>query len=254
MIEDVQPADVCLGVAQAPRLPAGGAAAPAARFQAFDNTAPYSVSARRLPHWRQDGATYFVTFRLADSIPAAIFREWQHERAAFLEKHGSELTAERRTEMNEFFREKLEEHLDRNLGSCVLREDAAAAVVEETLRKFDGERYQLGSFVIMPNHVHAIVAPLAGHELSAILHSWKSSAAHAINKAFQRTGSVWQDESFDHIIRDEAQLAKYERYIEMNPAKAGLTTGFRVGSGTAVAPEGAAEAAAPHAGRRGARW
>jgi REP element-mobilizing transposase RayT len=244
-------------VGQAPRLPESGAAAPAAQpayFQPFDPSRTAAIYGRRLPHWRQEGATYFVTFRLADSLPAPIFREWQKERAVILAEHGDKLTPERRAELTEFFREKLDAQLDRALGSCVLREEPAAAVVEETLRKFDGERYQLGSYVIMPNHLHVIVAPFAGHELAAILHSWKSYTAHEINKQRGRRGALWQDESFDHLIRNESELAKYERYVEDNPAKAGLGSGsFRLGTGSfSAGGDRAAGAAAPQSGRRGA--
>ncbi len=263
VIEDVLPEDVtdatertsAREVGQPSRLPDRGAAVPAA-FQAFDPKQTVGISERRLPHWRQDGATYFVTFRLADSIPAALFREWQRERAAFLAQHAGELSPARQKEISEFFRTKLDAHLDRGLGSCRLSDPAAAETMENAFRKFDGERYHLGSFVIMPNHVHVIVAPRDGHELSAVLHSWKSFTAHEINKLTQRRGALWQDESFDHLIRNEAEFLKYERYIDDNPGQAGLKEGsYRVGSGSfagAEGEEGAAGTAAPPSGRRDA--
>jgi REP element-mobilizing transposase RayT len=78
-------------------------------------------------------------------------------------------------------------------------------------------RYELGEFVVMPNHVHAIVAPTGGHQLAQILHSWKSFTAHQFNRVLDSSGHVWQKESFDHIVRSAQHLAKFEAYIRNNP-------------------------------------
>ena len=87
----------------------------------------------------------------------------------------------------------------------------------------------------MPNHVHVLVRPIGEHTLSQILHSWKSFAAKQINAALGRDGKVWQDESFDNIVRDEAALEKFSFYIQENPARAKLNAGeFRVGHGSFV--------------------
>jgi UDP-N-acetylglucosamine pyrophosphorylase len=253
VIEDVSAEDVTdttawtREVGQPSRLSARAAAVPAAQppplFHPFDPKQPVAIHHRHLPHWRQDGATYFVTFRLADSIPAPILRAWQEERTAFLTKHAGELSPERRTEIAAFFHGKLEEQLDRGLGSCALRTESVASVIADAFTKFDGERYHLGPYVIMPNHVHVLVTPLGEHPLSAILHSWKSFTAHAINRALQRTGSLWQDESFDHLVRTESELRNFEAYIAENPAQGRLAAGeFQLGNlgseqtaGTAIA-------------------
>ncbi len=91
-----------------------------------------------------------------------------------------------------------------------------------SLAHFDGTRYALGDFVIMPNHVHAIVRPLGEFELSDILHSWKSFTANKINQLVGGKGALWQEESFDHIIRDEEQFKAYQWYVAENPIKAHL--------------------------------
>ncbi len=75
----------------------------------------------------------------------------------------------------------------------------------------------------MPNHVHALVRPLAEHKISDILHSWKSYTANEINKRENRTGQLWMRESYDHIVRNERALKNMRRYINQNPAKAGIT-------------------------------
>ena len=99
----------------------------------------------------------------------------------------------------------------------MLKDPEVKAVVEAALRHFEGTRYSLDEFIIMPNHVHVIVTPLGGHELSSILHSWKSFTAHQFNRRFARTGAVWQKESFDHIIRSPEHLDAFRQYIRDNP-------------------------------------
>ena len=256
VIEDVRAEDVIDTTGDewaSPRRAAGsasGAAVPAATrplavpagvfpFTPFDKSRPAAVHSRRLPHWTQEGCTYFVTFRLGDSIPAARLRELQRERDDWLKQHGGSLPAERQSELHAFYRQKLEEALDENHGSCLLNDAAHSATVESALQHFDGERYWLGGYVVMPNHVHALVRPLMDHTLSNILHSWKSFTAHQLNEATGRTGHLWEDESFDHIVRDEQELEKYAAYIRENPDKARLKNNqFRLGNGKSVGGAG----------------
>ena len=111
-----------------------------------------------------------------------------------------------------------------------MKQPEISAMVEEALRFFDSQRYWLGHFVIMPNHVHVLVRPLGENSLSEILHSWKSFTAKKINTLFRREGKVWQDESFDCIVRDVANLEQFSAYIQENPVKAQLRKGnFRWG-------------------------
>jgi REP element-mobilizing transposase RayT len=148
-----------------------------------------------------------VTFRLADSLPAEKLKQWA--------------SIENRTQVLR----KIQEWLDAGQGVCWMRRPELAGIVATALRHFDGQRYALGSFVVMPNHVHAVVTPASEWTLEKILHSWKSFTAHRINEALQRTGPVWQDESFDHVVRDEHHLREIEDYIRQNPVKAELRDG-----------------------------
>ena len=91
------------------------------------------------------------------------------------------------------------------------------AFVIDALNCFAGARYYLREWVIMPNHVHAIVTPLAPYELSDIYHSWKSFTAKKINALLGTEGTVWQKESFDVIIRNADHLERIEKYIHDNP-------------------------------------
>jgi REP element-mobilizing transposase RayT len=108
------------------------------------------------------------------------------------------------------------------LGSCLLKIPEIAGLVQEALTHFEGDRYFLSNWCIMPNHVHIVVSPLGQHRLSAIIHSWKSYTSHQINKKLGRKGSVWEAESFDHLIRSAQALEHLMNYTESNPVAAGL--------------------------------
>jgi REP element-mobilizing transposase RayT len=183
------------------------------------------IYSRHLPHWRQEGCTYFVTFRLDDSIPQEKLHQWEQELEDWHRRNPEPHTAEQRGEYHQRFTERFHRWLDAGQGACLLRNPAQSAVVEEALQCFEGERYVLSGYVVMPNHVHVLVRPIQGHILKEILHSWKSFTAHKLNAALGRTGKVWQNESFDCIVRNAAQLDKYAAYIVENPAKARLKEG-----------------------------
>ncbi|MFA5206685.1 MAG: transposase [Lentisphaeria bacterium] len=116
----------------------------------------------------------------------------------------------------------MEAWLDHSHGACVLADPALRHEVEACLRQFDGERYRLHAFVIMPNHVHALLEPLPGNRLDTLLHGIKGVSARRCNECLGRNGTFWMDESFDHIVRSEAQLTHYLDYIRKNPGKAHL--------------------------------
>jgi len=223
------------------QIKAGAAGTAALLYTPFDPSTPVAHYGRYLPHWRQLGASYFVTFRLGDSVPSVKLKQWEHELKAWLEKHPEPHSEADRLEYHQQFSERFQQWLDAGEGECVLKNPEASAIVEKALRHFDGERYVLGHYVIMPNHVHALVRPLGDALLAEITHSWKSFTAHEINGLLNRNGSLWQPESFDCLVRNEAQLEKFSAYIRENPAKAGLPEGtFRLGAGSSVK-----EAAAP---------
>ena len=190
-----------------------------------------------LPHWRQDGCTYFVTFRLADSLPKEVVEGWKRHREAWLRGHGidprrqtwmqelRELSPALQREFETEFGERLDRFLDAGHGSCVLRVPKLGGQVARSLSYFDGERVLAGDYVVMPNHVHAIMRPIGEHELEDVLQSIKSYTAHEINRMRGSEGQVWQKESYDHIIRDHDELRAYQRYIRENPVKARLSPG-----------------------------
>src|SRR6202521_1623526 len=207
------------------RLPACDLAGSREIFRAFDPHAPVNISRRNLPHWRQEGTTYVIGFRLADSLPQTFLARWQEEREAWLKHHPKPWNEATESEYDERFPAQRERWLDEGHGSCLLRKPKAARIVANALRHFDGDRYILDSYVIMPNHVHVTVQPKADHELSSILHSWKSFTGNAINREFGKQGPVWMDENYDRVIRDFAELSRHRDYIRSNPAKAQLKKG-----------------------------
>jgi valyl-tRNA synthetase len=180
---------------------------------------------RSLPHWTQEGATYAVTFRLADSIPATVAAGWRQERDEILNRaarQNRDLTYVERVEINELFSARIESLLDAGQGECVLRNPAAAEIVQKALQHFHNQRYELLAWAIMPNHVHAVIQPIGQHQLADILHSWKSFTAKEINKALGRQGQLWMEEYYDHLIRDREDFVSQVNYVLDNPAKAGL--------------------------------
>jgi putative transposase len=206
-------------------------------FEFFDRKGDYAVRrGNSLPHWYQPGVTYFVTFRTEDSVPQTLLQSWYGRRDAWLLKHGIDPTRrdwrlklralpDLEAEFNAQFTREFMEYLDRGLGECVLRKPAVAQIVEDNLRHFDGDRYQLGDFVVMPNHVHLLACLIGATEIEAQCTSWKHYTAGKINKAIGRQGRFWQEESFDHLVRSEEQFENLQKYIAENPRKAGLKVG-----------------------------
>jgi len=192
----------------------------------FDPSGEIDNTRRNLPHWRQPGVSYFVTFRLADSLPQDKLNTLREERKFFLSGHPEPWSEETQRLWYQMFGQSLQDWLDAGYGSCVLKEAKAGGIVASALKHFDGDRYDLLAYVVMPNHVHVLLTPKGQHTLDQILHSWKSFTASAINKALGRTGQLWQHETYDHIVRSPEALWSIARYILDNPEKAGVQTQF----------------------------
>ena len=180
----------------------------------------------KLPHLKKEGAVYFVTFRLDDSLPAQEVARLKNERKIILEQARaakSPLTWYEEQQLLAWYCDKVEALLDAGHGSCWLSKPEIANLVADALKCFDAQRYELRAWVVMPNHLHVVVWPMAGHTLSSILHTWKSFTSNKANKLLRRTGKTfWQGESFDHWIRSDEEHARLARYVENNPVKAGM--------------------------------
>jgi putative transposase len=188
----------------------------------FNPYAEIRQTENRLPHWRQEAATYFITFRLNDAVPAKLRYQWEDERAAWLRVHAEPWSAEVERAYHQRFSGAIEDWLDAGHGSCLLRRLDCRTVVSEALHHFDGERIALISFVVMPNHVHAILVQNPEWPLEKVLYSWKTFSARKINALLERRGSFWQRSYFDRLIRDEKHFGNCIRYIRRNPERAHL--------------------------------
>jgi 1-hydroxy-2-methyl-2-(E)-butenyl 4-diphosphate synthase len=187
-----------------------------------------------LPHWKIDGGIYAVTFRLADSLPTEVLNRYREARDLISEKIEilSKLDSSRsqlddllslREELNHLETSIIEPALNQGHGTCLFKNEQNAELLANALKHFDGTRYDLLAWCIMPNHVHVIHKPAKGEELDKILHSWKSYTSHEINKLNGTSGSIWQKESYDHLIRDGKDFRNQIDYILNNPTKAGYT-------------------------------
>ncbi len=164
-----------------------------------------------LPHFDGVGKSQAVCYRIFDSMPLEVLEQWRGEMSYL---PNDEYEVERR--------KRIEAYLDKGYGSCFLREPAIAGVVQNNLLYFDGERYRLHAWCVMPNHVHVLFTALPEWAMSKIVGSWKSYTAHEANKIMRRSGKFWQPELFDRYIRDGKHFRNAIAYIENNPVKAGL--------------------------------
>ena len=199
---------------------------------------------RHLPHYQPNGYTYFVTFRLANSLPQNILEKIKCERENFLKSIEG---VEKQLEKVELYREFQQTYFSKfdsllgkqESGPLWLKQRAIAKVVYDSLRFYDTKKYDLICFTIMPNHVHLIFTPLnlstpisssskispakrPYYEVTQIIANLKKYTARECNKILDRAGDFWQHESYDHVVRNEVSLQRSIRYILNNPVKAKL--------------------------------
>jgi putative transposase len=202
--------------------------------RAVDATPPRArgwYTGNHLPHFDGRDTVQHVTFHLADSIPRAARERIERQIVALPD-------AEQQRERRKHFQSLL----DAGMGDCVLRQPWAATLLEEALLHFHQVRYRLDAWVVMPNHVHALVMVLPGFALGRIVQSWKSYTARRIN-SWRRAGArrsqgvtapdasgavqgdaVWHRDFWDRYIRDEPHYLNAVEYIETNPVTAGLVS------------------------------
>jgi REP element-mobilizing transposase RayT len=168
-----------------------------------------------LPHFDQPGLVQAITFRLADSVTADLVEWWRAELGL---SEGEVASDPRCLEL----RERIEKYADAGKGECWLRAVECAEIVENALLHFDGERYRLLAWCIMPNHVHVLIETVAGFPLGDIVHSWKSFTAKKCNKVLSRSGTFWMPDYFDRLVRNADHLRSVTAYILYNPVSAGL--------------------------------
>ena len=124
-----------------------------------------------LPHYEAGDKLQMITYRLGDSLPGSV--------------GGSPAKVEDLQESDLDRRKRIESLLDNGYGSCVLKNPRIAQMVIENWQFFDGKRYDLIAYVVMPNHVHLLIRTYVGWSLSDVLHSWKSYTSHEMKKILQ---------------------------------------------------------------------
>lgn len=188
---------------------------------------------RHLPHWQPGGAVFFITFRLKGSLPLELIKALKEERER--EKENLAKFALDRQAKQNYLNEshyfgKWDRLLDKaEFGPRWLSQPEIAEVVKEALHYRNAQEYDLHAFCIMSNHVHAVFEPLDKQDssflsLSKILQSLKRHTARKANIVLAREGTFWQDESYDHVIRDNEEFLRIISYVLENPVKAGLVS------------------------------
>lgn len=191
-------------------------------FRGLDPDSEVTAYYRHLPHWRQCGATYFVTFRLADSIPQEKLRDLRFLREEWENAHPEPRSEEDWSEYAKNVTRAAERYLDEGCGVCHFHSREWCEELRRRLHHFQDERYFLSCWAIMPNHCHAVIRPSGGHELEDVIGGMKATTSRTINTAIGGEGSFWAQESYDRIVREDEHLWRVVQYIGRNPKKAGL--------------------------------
>lgn len=185
---------------------------------------------RKLPHFQPAEATFFVTFRLAGSIPMEVIRRLQENyelvQKGILEQ--KDLTEKEQRELVYAEQKRLfattDQFLDTNPNEPYwLREKAVAETMVNEMKMHDGQWYTIWSYCIMPNHVHVLFtlnekSPV----LTKIMQNIKSYSAQKSNKILGLSGQFWERESYDHVVRKDGEFERIVHYILQNPVKARL--------------------------------
>jgi putative transposase len=220
---------------------------------------------RNLPHFQPIGGRFFITFRLAGSLPQAVLRRWASENVVSQRQRKrlhpastsgiedgerdetvlspDEPVSHSTLEMNRRRFIEFETLLHRvAAGPTWLADARVAKTVADAIIYRSDTVYRLDAYCIMPNHVHMVFSPLpdadrisdstmsaeeAERSLSSIMHSLKTYTAHEANKLLAREGQFWERENYDHMVRDEAEWLRTLAYVVNNPVKAGLARDWR---------------------------
>ena len=207
------------------RIDSRMASAAPCRMKFFDPLAETIKTHNNLPHWQQSGATYFVTYRMADSIPTELLEKWRKERAGWIIENPEPWDEETEAEYHRTFSGEMDRMMDAGHGSCALRREAFREMIGESFSHFDRERYFIHSRIVMPNHVHILFTLARDAKLETTIGTWKRNTARGINAALGNEGAFWQKDYFDRIVRDWRHFTNIARYIRANPVKAKLREG-----------------------------
>jgi len=187
---------------------------------------------RNLPHFQPFGATLFITFRLAGSLPKEVMLRLEEE--ARYKEAEIELITDPNLQKQAIIlaHEQLFREWDAALDAAKqsarwLANPEVAKMVCEALHYRDQRVYNLDAYCVMPNHVHLVCTPLENQAssipISEIMHSLKGYTGYQANKLLGRQGTFWQHESYDHVVRDD-DYQRIVQYVLDNPVRAGSPT------------------------------
>ncbi|MDE6522299.1 MAG: transposase [Muribaculaceae bacterium] len=183
----------------------------------FDPQQPIGFWRNKLPHWEQTGKVEFITFRLDDSMPQIIVRQYRQLKEQFVKEHPYPWNTATYRLYGEIITNPMQKYMDAGYGSCVLKDPAVRRILVNAIDFFNNERFLSWAYVIMPNHVHMLATPAPGYELSTTISSVMRFSAKNINKLIGRKGQLWREEPFDTIIRNHDHYRNTLEYIRHNP-------------------------------------
>jgi REP element-mobilizing transposase RayT len=178
-----------------------------------------------LPHLKVEGGTYWVTFRLHDSLPQEVLKKLEEERKEWEKQQLLKkiIPKDIARQWKQLYSKRTQAYLDAGMGACWLKRDGIGGFVAKAIRFFEGSRYDLHAWVVMPNHCHVMVTPREAWTLSSILHSWKSYTGTEANRILRRVGEpFWQSESYDHLVRNDQEFYLICDYTINDPQSAEL--------------------------------
>jgi REP element-mobilizing transposase RayT len=164
-----------------------------------------------LPHFDGQATPQSITLHLADAVPLTVIERWQRQLQHLNDEHKLAVMQQR-----------IDKYLDQGYGECFLKDSRIAKLVQDSLLKFDGDRYHLFAWCVMPNHEHSLMTRFEDAKLEEIMQAHKSYTAHEANKILNRKGQFWMVEYYDRLIRNQKHFYNALRYIEDNPVKARL--------------------------------
>jgi putative transposase len=193
---------------------------------------------RNLPHYQPEEGTFFITYRLQDSVPKSKIPELKNE-YRLLKSQNPQMSEEEKLKAHANYFRLFDKALDENPNEPYwLKEPAILQIVSNSLHFNDGKQYKLWSFSIMPNHVHVLLTLIESSiPLYAILQKHKRFSAWQANKILNRTGSFWHKESYDHLVRNTESFNRIIKYILNNPVKAGFVNNWKEWTGNYLNPE-----------------
>ena len=217
---------------------------------------------RNLPHFQPSGYSFFVTFRLTETLPAEVIKNYKAIKKKRLEiiagYDNQNVRREKYHELQSEYFKLYDDYIDKCIsGHQWLKEKKVAEIVKESLHYRDGNEYDLISYTIMSNHVHMVFIPYdkpvslgaehpasnihrpvelhkellpeqnddtvgSPYRVTKILQDMKKFTASNCNKILNRSGEFWHHESYDHVVRDSQELKRIVNYVLNNPVKAGL--------------------------------